>query len=194
MWTDTVCASMFDPLLLTGIRKTSQVNRRKHCLSFVKSMCIPRYCDTTHVRQKHLTKGLYDNQLILVLACSVYFCSFCVFLASRIILSQRLRSSTPYASGRQICEQKLRNVYQRKKNREINYAFQMHLYHWVHQTIQQNIVFANNAHFPFTVIVHVLYASCSLRPSPAFCHPWRPSDRSWGGQETGASRIRWRRG
>ena len=70
---------------------------------------------------------------------------------------------TPYASGRGICVQKFGNAYQKK--RETNGAFQKHLYH--HQMIQRNteMLFANHARFPFTILVcrPWSFASCSLR-------------------------------
>ena len=67
---------------------------------------------------------------------------------------------TPYASGREICVQKFGNACQR--NRETNGAFQKHLYH--HQTIQRNteMLFANDARFPFTMLACLpwSFASC----------------------------------
>ena len=70
---------------------------------------------------------------------------------------------TPHASGREICAQKFGNAYQR--NRETNGAFQKHLYH--HRTIQRNteMLFSNDARFPFTTLACLpwSFASCSLR-------------------------------
>ena len=72
---------------------------------------------------------------------------------------------TLYASRREICTQKFGNATIQYQHRETNDAFQKHLYH--HQTIQQNteIMFANDAQFPFTKLVCLpwSFASCSLR-------------------------------
>ena len=64
-----------------------------------------------------------------------------------------------------------------KRNRETNDAFQKHLYHRIHQTIQRNkMLFANDARFLRTLILECLpwsFASCVvwnvLRLNPAFC-------------------------
>ena len=69
---------------------------------------------------------------------------------------------TPYTSGWEICIQKSRNACQRKEI-EKHDTFQKHLYHWYHQTIQQNkMLFANNVRFPFTLHECLLwsFASC----------------------------------
>ena len=75
---------------------------------------------------------------------------------------------TPYASGREINSvQKFGNGYQH--NRETNGAFQKHLYH------RQTMLFANDARFPFTILVCLPWSSAScvvwdvLRLNPAFC-------------------------
>ena len=57
---------------------------------------------------------------------------------------------TSHARGQEICERQFVNAYQR--NRETNGAFQKHLYH--HQTIQRNteMLFENDARYPFTIL------------------------------------------
>ena len=56
---------------------------------------------------------------------------------------------TPYASEREIREQKLRNAHQRKKNRKTNGALQKYTYHQLHKTIPRNKMFYATAALPF---------------------------------------------
>ena len=58
--------------------------------------------------------------------------------------------ASTYASGRKNLRTHLGNAYKRKET-ETNDAFQNHLYHRVHQTIQRRkMVFTNDARVPFT--------------------------------------------
>ena len=70
-----------------------------------------------------------------------------------------------------------------KRNRETNDAFKKHLYHRVHQTIQRNKMFANDARFPFKILecvetesrlsAHaVRSASMILRTARFLCGPY----------------------
>ena len=76
-----------------------------------------------------------------------------------------------------ICVQKFGNAYQ--QNWETNGTFQKYLYH--HQTIQRNIemLFANDARFPFTILACLpwSFVSCVvwnvLRLNPAFAYAVR---------------------
>ena len=52
-------------------------------------------------------------------------------------------------SGWEICVKRLRKCVPTRRNRETNDAFQKHFYYRVHQTIQQNKTFTNDAHFSF---------------------------------------------
>ena len=74
---------------------------------------------------------------------------------------------SPYASGREICVQKIRKCVPTKRIRDTNEAFQKHLFHRVRQTIRRKKVFANDALSFRGRLPRVV--RCALRPSPAFC-------------------------
>ena len=128
-----------------------------------------RKCDRRHL-------GVYWNKYVIATAVGLWqWINLATWEQAPVALScEEMR--TPYASGREICVQRFGSALPTKINRETNDAFQTHLHNRVHQTIQGNNSFANDARFPFTIMLAYLPWSFAsrvlwdvLRPSPAFC-------------------------